>query len=90
MFLARGPPTLVSAGGGDHSLRKRREPPVVVLEIKPPALPPLVRRHEGGGDVLLHVPWPQLEGAASGPHHHADLLHLHRRGKELRGKKMGP
>jgi hypothetical protein len=65
-------------GGGHHSLRKRQEPPVIVLEIKPPALPPLVRSHEGAGDVLLHAPWPQLEGAAPSPHRHADLLPLRR------------
>src|SRR5699024_645783 len=35
------------ASGGHHSLRKRQKPPVVVFEIKPPALPPLVRRHKG-------------------------------------------
>jgi hypothetical protein len=70
-------------------LRKRRKPPVVVPEIKPPALPPLVQRHKGGGDALLHTPRPQLEGAATGPHRHTDLLRLRRRGKELRGKEMG-
>jgi hypothetical protein len=71
-------------------LRKRREPPVVVSEIKPSALPPLVRRHKGGGDVLLHAPWPQLEGVATGPHRHTNLLRLRRRGKELRREEMGP
>jgi hypothetical protein len=71
-------------------LGKRRKPPVVVPEIKPPALPPLVRRHKGGGDVLLHAPWPQLEGAATDPHRHTNLLRLRRRGKELRGEEMGP
>jgi hypothetical protein len=71
-------------------LRKRKEPPIVVPKIKPLALPPLVRRHEGGRDVLLHAPWPQLKGAATGPHRHTNLLHLRRRGKELRGEEMGP
>jgi hypothetical protein len=71
-------------------LRKRRKHPVVVPEIKPPVLPPLVRRYKGGRDVLLRPPRPQLEGAATGPHHHADLLHIRRRGEELRGKEMGP
>jgi hypothetical protein len=49
---------------GHHSLRKRREPSVVIPEVKPPALPPLVRRHKDGGDVLLRAPLPQLKGAA--------------------------
>jgi hypothetical protein len=71
-------------------LRKRWEPPVVVPEVKPPALPPLVRRHKGGRDVLLRAPLPQLEGAATGPHHHADLLFPRRQGEELRGEDMGP
>jgi hypothetical protein len=53
-------------------------------------LPPLVRRHEGGRDVLLHAPWPHLEGAAPGPHRHVNLFRLHRRGKELHGEEMGP
>jgi hypothetical protein len=64
LFLARGPVASVTAGGGHHSLRKRREPPVVIPEIKPPALPPLVRRHEDGRDVLLRPRLPQLEDAA--------------------------
>jgi hypothetical protein len=71
-------------------LRKQRKPPVVVPEIKPPVLPPLVRRHKGGRDVLLRVPQPQLEGAATGPHRHTDLLRVCRRGEELRGEEMGP
>jgi hypothetical protein len=71
-------------------LRKRRKPPVIVLEIKPPALPPLVRRHKDGRDVLLRAPRPQLEGAATGPHRHTDLLCLRRRGKELHREEMGP
>jgi hypothetical protein len=58
LSLARGPPTPVATGGGNHSLRKRREPSVVVPEVKPPALPPLVRRHKDGGDVLLRAPMP--------------------------------
>jgi hypothetical protein len=61
LFLARGPIAPVAAGGGHHSLRKRREPPIVILEVKPPALPPLVRRHEDGRDVLLRPRLPQLE-----------------------------
>jgi hypothetical protein len=60
LSLTRGPLTPVAAGGGHHSLRKRREPSVVVPEVKPPALPPLVRRHKDGRDVLLRVPLPQL------------------------------
>jgi hypothetical protein len=71
-------------------LRKWRKPPVVVPEIKPPVLPPLVRRHKGGRDVLLHAPQPQLEGAATGPHRHTDLLRVCRHGEELRGEEMGP
>jgi hypothetical protein len=58
MFLARGPQAPVTAGGGPHSLRKQRKPLIVVPEIKPPALPPLVRRHKGGEDVLLRAPLP--------------------------------
>jgi hypothetical protein len=46
-------------------LRKRWKHPAVVPEIKPPVLPPLVQRCKGGRDVLLHVPRPQLEGAAT-------------------------
>jgi hypothetical protein len=71
-------------------LRKRWKHPVVVLEIKPLVLPPLVRRHKGGGDVLRCPPRPQLEGAAASSHHHKDLLHVRRRDKELRGEEMGP
>jgi hypothetical protein len=90
LFLAHGTPTPVAAGGGHHSLRKRWEPSVVVPEVKPPALPPLVRRHKDGGDVLLRAPLPQLEGATTGPHRHADLLFPRRQGKKLRGEEMGP
>jgi hypothetical protein len=71
-------------------LRKRRKHPAIVPEIKPPVLPPLVRRCKGGRDVLLRAPLPQLEGAATAPHRHTDLLRLRRRGEELRGKEMGP
>jgi hypothetical protein len=71
-------------------LRKRRKHPAVVPEIKPPVLPPLVRRHKGGRDVLLHAPRPQLEGAATGPHRHTDLLRVRRRDEELRREEMGP
>jgi hypothetical protein len=71
-------------------LRKRRKHPAVVPEIKPLVLPPLVRRCKGGRDVLLRAPRPQLEGAATGPHRHTDLLRLCRRGEELRGEEMGP
>jgi hypothetical protein len=78
LFLARGPIALVAAGGSHHSLRKRREPPIVVPEVKPPALPPLVRRHKDGED------------AATGPHRHADSLFPRRRGKRLHGEEMGP
>jgi hypothetical protein len=90
LVLARGPLAPVIADSGHHSLRKRRMPPVVVPEIKPPVLPPLVRRHMGGGDVLLRTPRPQLEGAATGPHRHTDLRHVRRRDKELREEEMGP
>jgi hypothetical protein len=71
-------------------LRKQRKHPVVVPEIKPPVLPPLVRRYKRGRDVLLRAPRPQLEGAATGPHRHADHLHVRRRGEELHGEEMGP
>jgi hypothetical protein len=71
-------------------MRKRQKHPAVVPEIKPPVLPPLVRRHKGGRDVLLHAPRPQLEGAATGPHRHTDLLHLRRCSEELCGEEMGP
>jgi hypothetical protein len=67
LVLARGPPAPVIAGGGHHSSRKQRKHPVVVPEIKPLVLPPLVRRHKGGRDVLLRAPRPQLEGAAVTP-----------------------
>jgi hypothetical protein len=90
LVLACGPPAPVIAGGGHHSLRKGRQHPVVIPEIKPPVLPPLVRRHKGGRDVLLCAPRPQLEGAAASPHHHMDLLHVRRHGGELRGEEMGP
>jgi hypothetical protein len=76
--------------GGHHSSRKRRKPPIVVPEIKPSALPPLVRRHKDGRDVLLRAPLPQLEGTATGPHRHTDLLHIHRQGEELHGEEVGP
>jgi hypothetical protein len=65
LSLARGPVAPVTAGGGHHSLRKRREPPVVIAEIKPPTLPPFVRRREDGRDVLLRPRLPQLEDAAT-------------------------
>jgi hypothetical protein len=84
------PPAPVVTDGGHHSLRKRRNNPVVVPEIKPPVLPPLVRRHKGGRDVLLCPPQPQLEGAAASPHRRTNLLHVRRRGEELRGEEMGP
>jgi hypothetical protein len=71
-------------------LRKRRKHPAVVLEIKPPVLSPLVRRHKGGRDVLLRAPRPQLEGAATDPHRHTNLLRVRRRGEELCGEEMGP
>jgi hypothetical protein len=90
LFLARDPIALVAAGGSHHSLRKRREPPIVIPEVKPPALPPLVRRHKDGGDVLFRARLPQLEDAATGPHHHADLPFPHRQGKRLRVEEMGP
>jgi hypothetical protein len=70
-------------------LRKRRKHPAVVPEIKPPVLPPLVRRCKGGRDVLLRSPRPQLEGAATGLHRQTDLLRLRRHGEELRGEEMG-
>jgi hypothetical protein len=90
LSLGRGPPTPVAAGGGHHSLRKRQKPSVVIPEVKPPALPPLVRRHKDGGDVLLRARLPQLEGAATGPHRHADLLFPRRQDEKLRGEEMGP
>jgi hypothetical protein len=90
LSLARGSIAPVAAGDGHHSLRKRWEPPIVVSEVKPPALPPLVRRHKDGGDVLLRTRLPQLEDAATGPHRHADSLFPCRQGKRLRGEEMGP
>jgi hypothetical protein len=53
-------------------------------------LPPLVRRHKDGGDVLLHMRLPQLEDAATGPHRHADSLLPRRQGKRLHGEEVGP
>jgi hypothetical protein len=38
----------------------------------------------------LRVPLPQLEGAATGLHRHADLLLPRHQGKKLRGEEMGP
>jgi hypothetical protein len=90
LSLARGPVAPVTADGGHHSLRKRREPPIVLPEVKPPALPPLVRRYEDGRDVLLRPRLPQLEDAATGPHRHANSSLPRRRGKKLRGEEMGP
>jgi hypothetical protein len=90
LSLARGPIAPVAVGGGHHSLRKRRESPIVVPEVKPLALPPLVRRHKDGGDVLLRTRLPQLEDAATGPHRHADSLFPRRRGKRLHREEMGP
>jgi hypothetical protein len=90
VFLVRDPIAPVAAGGSHHSLRKRREPPIVIPEVKPPALPPLVRRHKDGGDVLLRACLPQLEDAATSPHRHADPLFPRRQGKGLRGEEMGP
>jgi hypothetical protein len=90
LSLARGPIAPVAAGGSHHSLRKRWEPPIVVPEVKPPGLPPLVRRHKDGGDVLLRTRLPQLEDAATGPHRHVDSLFPRRQGKRLRGEEMGP
>jgi hypothetical protein len=90
MSLARGPVAPVIGGGGHHSLRKRRELPVVISKIKPPALPPFVRRREDGRDVLQRPRLPQLEDAATGPHRHANSSFPRRRGKKLRGEEMGP
>jgi hypothetical protein len=90
LSLARGPVAPVTADGGHHSLRKRREPPVVISEIKPPALPPFVRRCEDSRDVLLRPRLPQLEDAATGPHRHANSSFPRRRGKKLYGEEMGP
>jgi predicted nuclease with RNAse H fold len=36
------------------------------------------------------APLPQLEGAATGPHRHTDLLRIRRQGEELRGEEVGP
>jgi hypothetical protein len=71
-------------------LRKRWEPPIVVLKVKPPALPPLVRRGKDGGDILLRTRLPQLEDAATGPHRHANSPLPRRQGKRLCGEEMGP
>jgi hypothetical protein len=90
LSLARGPIAPVGAGSGHHSLRKQREPPIVIPEVKPPALPPLFRRHKDGRDVLLRTCLPQLEDASTGPHRHANSPLPHRQGERLRGEKMGP
>jgi hypothetical protein len=71
-------------------LRRRREPPIVIPEIKPPALPPLVRRREDSRDVLLRPRLPQLEDAATSPHRHSNSSFPRRRGKKLRREEMGP
>jgi hypothetical protein len=88
--LARGPIAPMAVDGGHHSLRKQREPPIVIPEVKPPALPPLVRRRKDGRDVLLRTRLPQLEDAATSLHRHADPLLPHRRGKRLHGEEMSP
>jgi hypothetical protein len=44
---------------------KRRHPPVIVAEVEPPALPPLIRRSEGGRDVQYRPVRAQLEHAAT-------------------------
>jgi hypothetical protein len=90
LSVAQGPIAPVAACGGHHSLRKRREPPIVVPKVKPPALPPLVRRHKDGGDVLLRKRLPQLEDAAASPHRHANSPFPCRQGKRLHGEEMGP
>jgi hypothetical protein len=90
LSVVRGPVAPVLSGGGHHSLRKRWEPPVVISEIKPPALPPFVRRREDGRDVLQRPRLPQLEDAATGLHRHANPSFPSRRGKKLCGEKMGP
>jgi hypothetical protein len=90
LSFARGPIAPVGVGGGHHSLRKRWEPPLVVPKVKPPTLPPLVRRGKDGRDVLLHTCLPQLKDVATGPHHHANSPLPRRQGKRLRGEEMGP
>jgi hypothetical protein len=90
LSVVRGPIAPVAAGGGHHSLRKRREPPIVIPKVKPPALPPLVRRHKDGGDVLLSTRLPQLEDAATDLHRHANSPFPRRQGKRLHGEEMGP
>jgi hypothetical protein len=71
-------------------LRKRWEPPIVVPKVKPPALPPLVRRGKDGRDIQLRTRLPQLEDAATGPHRHANSPLPRRQGKRLREEEMGP
>jgi hypothetical protein len=53
-------------------------------------MPPLVRRHKDGRDVLLRPRLPQLEDAATGPHRHANSSFPRRRGKKLHREEMGP
>jgi hypothetical protein len=90
LSLARGPIAPVGVGGGHHSLRKRWEPLLVITKVKPPTLPPLVRRGKDGGDVLLRTRLPQMKDAATGPHRHANSPLPRRQGKRLRGEEMGP
>jgi hypothetical protein len=90
LSIAWGPIAPVAASGGHHLLRKRWEPPIIVPKVKPPVLPPLVRRHKDGGDVLLRTRLPQLEDAATGPHRHANSAFPRLQGKRLRGEEMGP
>jgi hypothetical protein len=90
LSFVRGPVALSIGGGGDYSLGERREQVTVIPEVEPPALPPLVRGREDGGNIQRRPRLPQQEGAAVGPHCCADLPLPRRRSKKLHEKEMGP
>jgi hypothetical protein len=88
--FVRGPVAPSIGGDGDYSLGERREQLAVIPEVEPPALPPLVRGREDGGDIQRRPRLPQLEDAAAGPHCRADLSLPRRRSEKLHEKEMGP
>jgi hypothetical protein len=74
----------------DDAVRERRQPLVVITEVEPSALPPLVRRGEGGRDVQLRLVRVQLERAAAGPDGVEHPPHLAEEGEGLRLEEMEP
>jgi hypothetical protein len=72
-LLRQAPPPSLLRSENDV-VRERGQPLVVVAEVKPPALPPLVRRGKGGMDIHLCLVRAQQERAAAGPDGVAHLL----------------